>query len=468
MSRPPNILFIMADQHNARCTGYEGHPDVRTPNLDNLVGDGVAFRRAYTCKAECMPSRMSFFTGLYTHCHGITGNIDSEIPDYPSIVEQLRTEAGYRTGAVGKWHIGDWKTCGFEDRVLAAGNRWGNAYQQYLAEKCLEPAKLDKRRCDAGCTGLTYEDSQTVWGARQTMTMIDRLAESDKPFFLWSSYSPPHNPYAVPVDNPFPYDPEEITLPPDDSRLYRMKPLSWRRGNENVWTREAVGEAKFREALANYYSLISMVDDAVGMTVAHLEKRGLLENTIIVYTADHGDFAGEHAMMGKNTPGPYEPLYRIPFVWYWKGRFGMDHVYNLTEVVDFYPTICELAGLPIPRHCQGESLARRLLGSGSAWGFRQPRRRKVFFDEPFVKTVRTLDRKLAFVADGENYGELYDLEKDPYESHNLYNDPAYRQDRLELTEALLDWKIRCEQPVHWAKISGYPETPFRWFRKATT
>lgn len=456
----PNILFIISDQHNARCVGYENHPDVKTPNLDTLARNGVQFRRAYTTKAECMPSRITFLTGLYPHTHGIYANTNDRISDLPSLAALLRDKAGYRTGAVGKWHMGDWRTSGFED-IVPQVSPWGNRYVEDLEARGVPIEEPDIVECYTGQTDMCYEDTEPRWVGRETNKMIDRLG--DEPWFIYCSYEPPHDPYKVPKDNPFPYDPNEIELPPYDIDHFRTKPFSWRRGVENLWHAGAAGEPKVREALANYYSLISMVDDNIGRTIRHLEERGLLDNTIVIYTSDHGDFAGEHGQIGKNAPGAYESLYRIPMLFYWKGRFGREVSYNMVDNVDFFPTICGLLGLDVPMHAQGESFHSVLMASDTNCGYPSPRKEKVFFDEPFLKTVRTPTRKLTFSFAGEKKGEMYDLELDPGETRNVYDDPHYREDRSKLTEDILAWLISTEQPEVWEELR-FPMPPFRWYR----
>jgi len=458
----PNILFIMSDQHNARCVGYEGHPDVKTPNLDRMARNGVQFRRAYSASPECMPSRISFFTGLYPHTHGIYTNTNEEIPDFISLADYLRSERGYRTGAVGKWHLGDWKGCGFEHVVPGAGSPWENRYARYLRDNGVEKQNVDVVDCQAGQVDMHYEDTRASWTGRETIEMIEKL--KDGPFFIYSSYGPPHNPYEVPADNPFPYDPGKITLPPYDIRRFRNRPFSWRRGVENIWHVEAAGEEKIREALANYYSLISMVDDNIGKAVAFLDELGLLEDTIIIYAADHGDFAGEHGQMAKNAPGGYEALFRIPLLFYWKGHFGKEVCYNMVQNVDLFPTVCELLELDVPMRVQGESFAPILKDSKYTCGFPFRRKEKVFFDTPLYKTVRTPTRKLTFCFDGQIRGEMYNVDEDPWETEDVFEDPRYREERARLTEELLSWLISTEQPEVWSEAE-LPMPPFPYFQK---
>jgi arylsulfatase len=204
-----------------------------------------------------------------------------------------------------------------------------------------------------------------------------------------------------------------------------------------------------------------MIDEQLGRVITHLESSGELENTIIIFTADHGEFGGEYGLFGKNT-STFDMLYRIPFIWYWKGKTGRERSYELVELIDFMPTILELMQIEIPRSAQGASLANAVLGSATRSGIPWDGKDAVFFETPFVKTVRTKTHKLSIGHKGgrRSWGQLYDLVKDPLELDDLYGRPEYQWIQQKLEQRLLEWFIETQQ----AQVTGcgWNETPPEW------
>jgi arylsulfatase A-like enzyme len=210
-----------------------------------------------------------------------------------------------------------------------------------------------------------------------------------------------------------------------------------------------------------------MMDAGVGRLMDYLRDRGLLENTIVVYCADHGDFGGEKGQIGKNALGGYEPVYRVPLMWSWEGQFGKDVVREMVENVDFFPTVCDLAGVDVPAKVQGESYAHPLRWSAAASDHRPFEGKESVFlqDNAVLKTVRTRTHKLSYRFDGQSEkGELYDLTTDPYERVNLFDDPAYAHVQEKLLRKIINHMIRTEQPRSYAE-SRKAAPPWRWFQK---
>lgn len=463
MKKKPNILFIMTDQHRFECLGCHGDPVVKTPNIDRLSADGVDFQRCYSQSAICMPSRVSAFTGQYLHTHGIQQNSGhaqlTGLTTLPNVLKQH----GYQTATVGKTHGGPSGPLGFEYVRICGGESVGevNSYHAYLEEHGLAEKGKDQafKAYDAFESAIPYEHTLEAWTANESLKFLDQR-DPEKPFMLWMSFERPHAPTCVPPDNPFPYDPAAIELPPHDERFY-TKPDTRRPGCENAWNVFNTGEKKMRQALANYYSLISMIDDQVGRVIRRLEESGEMENTLIIFTADHGEFAGEYGQFGKNT-ATFDVLYRIPFIWYWKGKTGRDRIYELVELIDFMPTILELTGIEIPRTVQGASLANAVLGSPLRCGIPWDGKDAVFFETPFIKTVRTKTHKLSIGHKGarRSWGQLYDVVNDPRETDNLYGRPEYQWIQQKLEQRLLEWFIETQQPqVHGC---GWNETFADW------
>ncbi|OGV33071.1 MAG: hypothetical protein A2020_07930 [Lentisphaerae bacterium GWF2_45_14] len=472
--KKPNLLIFMTDQHRYECLGCHQHPMVKTPNIDKMAEDGIDFQRAYSQSAICMPSRVSLFTGQYLHTHGIQGNNSSaDVSGLTTLPKVLKNEQGYQTAAIGKTHSGHCKDMGFDYARICAGENEGenNDYVDYLNSHGFKgewynngwkDMKVIREYYDY-VSEIPYEHSVEAWTGNETIKYLDSI-DKEKPFMLWSTFERPHPPTCAPKDNPFPYNPDEIVLPPYDERWYN-KPDVKRPGCENMWNVFCTGEDKLRQAMASYFSLISMIDDQIGRIISKLEEIGELNNTIIVFTADHGDFCGEYGQFGKNL-STFDVLYRIPMIFYWKGKTCKEQIHELMEMVDVMPTLLDLCEVDIPRTVQGHSFADAVRGNTFQCGLPWSANDAVFFETPFVKTVRTKNHKLSVCWKGNtSWGQLYDLNKDPAELDNRYNDPAYSHIQHDLETRLLRWYIQTDQPPVFG--AGIDETrpEWRWYQK---
>jgi choline-sulfatase/uncharacterized sulfatase len=473
-NKKPNILIFMTDQHRYECLGCHNHPMVKTPNIDKLAQNGIDFQRAYSQSAICMPSRVSLFTGQYLHTHGIEGNSKyADVSGLTTLPNLLKNTYGYQTAAIGKTHSGHCKDMGFEYSRICAGTNEGekNDYVEYLNSHGYENTwyvngwndKKVIREYYEHVSEIPYKHSVEAWTGDETIKYLETV-DKEKPFLLWSTFERPHSPTSVPKDNPFPYDPAEIDLPPYDEGWY-SKPDTRRPGCENMWNVFHTGEDKLRQAIANYYSLISMIDEQIGRIINKLEEIGELENTIIVFTADHGDFCGEYGQFGKNL-STFDVLYRIPMIFYWKGNTCKEQIYELTEMVDVMPTLLDVCDIDIPRTVQGQSLGSAVRGNTLQCGLPWDPKEAVFFETPFVKTVRTKTHKLSVCwKETSSWGQLYDLDADPGELKNLYNNPAYTYIQHDLEMRLLRWYIQTEQPQVYSAGAGETAPPWRWYNQ---
>ena len=449
--------MIMTDQHHAACVGYRGHPDVRTPNIDRLAQEGVRFDQAFTCHGTCVPSRVSYLTGQYPHVHGVFSGEPHPIPERLLSLPAYLKPFGYRTAIIGKKHLPNWPTHGFDyERVCyhADASLRTLHYYNYLKRHGLHAYYDDLGDVERFCLGeevIPVEHSMENWTADETIAYLKQ--EDERPFFLMASFERPHPPTTLPKGCPFRYDPDSLTLPENQEEVESS--FFFDRNVELKWCASCHGESVLRQALASYYGLISLIDHNIGRILDALEKTGQAGNTIIVFCADHGDFAGEYGRMAKGFP--YDALHRVPFVWTWPGRFRQGKVEEgFAQNVDFFPTICELLDKPIPRAVQGRSLAPVLTTDAPS------DQDAVFFETVCVKTVRTKTHKLnyALTLDGE-VAELYDLAKDPHEYHSVFEDPPYRDVRDRLLRRLLDWWIASQQPPNFSpNDERRPET--RW------
>lgn len=458
----PNILYIMTDRFNERCISAYGHPDVKTPVIDSLIENGVSFRNVFCQTALCQPSRVSIFAGQYAHTHGVEYNFafGGPISQMLPLPKLLRDKAGYRTGAIGKIHLGTWPAqTGFEriesccDTTIGeAGGERECEYYQYLREKgffeeyrktVLESPRRVIENMHYGELAIPAEHSLEAWTADRTIEFIRQ--SDDKPFFAWCSFLRPHNPHMPPPDAPVTYDPGSLTIPDYHSLNFETKPrYASRPGLETLWKASAIGEQHLRNALAGYYGNISWIDHEIGRMLDHLRESGKLENTIVIFSADHGCFAGNYGQIGVNCM-TYDHLYRIPYIWSCPSHLPKAQYHDLVESIDMYPTLCDLLGVDIPPSVQGTSHANALDRARFPQHFSG--RDDVFFERSTVKTIRTRTHKLSICFNGRDRdGELYDLVNDPEELRNLFDNPAVAYIQKNLTERILERMITTTQP----------------------
>ncbi len=467
MSERPNILLIMADQWNAECFSGLFHTDVRTPVLDKLIENGVVFRNCFSANPICQPSRVSFLTGQYIHTHGVVTNARNARPTSVThpLPLHLREQGGYHTGAFGKLHLGVFETdCGFDRIAHTCDNPFGEpAYHAYLREKGLLETFFQTERkptlpFSAGQSGLRVADTNEAWTVDRTLDFVSEAG--DQPFFAWCSFERPHAPHTPPVDTPLTYDPDTLTLPPYDPRYFESKAGHGRAGCENLWKAWVLGEAALRQGLAHYYALMSLIDQQLGRLLQGLEAAGKREDTLVIFTADHGDFAGNEGMLGKNT-SLYDAVIRTPYLWSWPGHFDRNMPFDLCETVDLYPTLCEVIGIETPPSVQGVSHREALTDLPYFRG-----KEYAFSERAMSRCIRDRTHKLVLTTDGRRHdGELYDLVADPAERVNRYHDAACAPVRARLSEALIAWSIATMQPCAIGNGSQAIAPDLRWHRQ---
>ena len=444
----PNILFIMVDEMKWNVMSCAGHAIVKTPNLDRLAREGTRFATAYTVAPICTPSRYSFFTSRYAHVHGATNN-DTPTREPQVLLPAILKHAGYQTAISGKLHFIPnnldysfdyfWSFAGEGPHKLPT---WPEDVEQKHGRRAarrlgIQPFPDDPLGRDLGKLNYPQEDSQPFW---ITDRAVDFLRERDKakPFFLFVSYLDPHSPSHLcePYWNMF--DAEKMPLPP----TFKQDPSKETKSGAN---RHGVNDPRIVKAMtAAYYAKVTMVDDNVGRLLGQLRKMGLAENTLIVFTADHGNMLGDLNRWFKGVM--YEGSTRIPLLMKappsspFAASFNRGAVIsNIVENIDVMPTLCEMAGVPLPvPGIQGRSLTKLVSGTEKDWKERA-------FAERGSSMVRTAQYKLISNAKkverrGGSETELYDLTKDPQETNNLAKDPAHAAILKELATQLDAWQ----------------------------
>ncbi len=452
--RPRNVLWLLSDQHSVRALGCYGNHLVRTPRLDRLAAEGLAFDRAYCSYPVCVPARFTLLTGRYPHHHGAISNA-TPLPWRERTVAHHFGQAGYVTAFIGKLHPVDAQTHGF-DYYIDFGH-----YYDYLGPKT-EIYALGMGASDTGA-GMPWlsmyfeQTSRASWNARRPerprgTEAIGALLEPkavlpeeehfesfvareairflrtyrDEPFFLVTSFLKPHFPFAPPPEYAALYDPAAIPLPRwPEGHLEQVPPQARRRVVPGAGT--PAGDALARRFLAAYYGNVSHLDACLGRVLDALEELGLAGETLVLYTTDHGELLYEHGLQGKGTF--FEGAARVPLLVRLPGVVPAGaRTRALVDQADFVPTLLEVCGVaPASRTAplDGQSFAR-VLANPAAPG------KPFAFGEFALDTERPFymlrDERWKYVSytAGSIREQLYDLDGDPEEFHNLALDAAHR------------------------------------------
>jgi arylsulfatase A-like enzyme len=498
---PPNFVLLVTDQHKADHLGFGGNELLRTPQLDGLAERGMVFDRAFVANPICMPNRSTIMTGRMPSVHGTRMNGISLDWHANTFVRVLR-EHGYRTSHVGKSHLQNmgvpkgifggleapgegeaiardlpdgWDDLegfrryhqtepvplpddfyGFEraDFAIMHGDMCSGHYYQWLLAQGIDPETLrgvqNALEVFPGWgqvyhTAVPVELYPSSYVAMRAEQEIADAAADGRPFFLHCSWPDPHHPFTPPGDYWSEYDPGEIPLPESfgdahERCMPHVRAMLEKRGTPGVpvhgW---APSEDQYRHAAAAEYGMISLIDDCVGRVLAALERAGVADDTVVVFTSDHGDMFGEHGLLLKHALH-YEACTRVPLVVRRPGATP-GRTRSLAGSIDLGQTILELAGLPAYHDMQGRSLVP-ILEDPSA-GVRDGV--LIEEDEPDdmlgvgsalrMRTLVTAEGRLS-VYRGHEHGELYDLRRDPLELENLFGTPAGAALQARLMHAL--------------------------------
>ena len=460
MAKQPNVVVLMSDQQRLDTVSCYGLNDVcRTPHIDALAARGVRFDSAFTPTAICSPARASFYTGLYPHKHGVTAN-GLCLREGVRGLNHYLAEVGYRCGYAGKWHVDeqtgptgygfagqDFMGYAFPGSDLLPGLQFGakprghNPYADYLKERGFDPLPTVSHRFVGTNPSNQAQEMFALhegpvescieyFVAEEAIRVLDEVATDEQPFFLWANFWGPHSPSLVPEPYFSMYDPKAIPEHPGYAETFEKKPYR-QQLIEKLWGLGDYGWEGFQEIAARYFGHCTLIDDMVGRVVAHLERLGVLDNTIIVYTSDHGDCLGAHKLIEKGE-FMYDEIYRIPLVIAHPDceapGTACDEFVYLHEIM---LSSLDAAGLDFPADLDGQSFLPAIEGRPFANG-----REEVYcvFDRHFTvanqRMVRT--RTHQFTFNSGDPGELYDLQRDPYQLDNVYGDPAYEAVRQDL------------------------------------
>ena len=456
----PNVLFLMTDQQRYDCVGVNGNSIIKTPNLDALAGDGATFSHHFTSAAACVPSRACLMSGQHVHVHGVDKTsqnkwLDPSVPTLPGCF----TAAGYNTVGVGKMHFTPWNLLGgFERRVPVDGISEHEEYGRMLKEKGLWGKQIGHHTPGFGkafksmpTTELTAEDHVDGFIGRRGLESLEELLGRDEPFFLAVSFVGPHEP----LDPPHPYDKmyDHAQMPTGHSREGELDVLpkqALRRvidmGIEHL-DLTSVPEDKKREMAAYYYGKCTMIDDWVGRLIESLKASGKYDDTIILFTTDHGEYLADHNIYYK-AYFPCDSDCRIPLIIKAPQVAPGTVADCLSGNVDIMPTLLELAGIPVPDTCQGANCLAADAADGDA------RDCVVTYSEA-GPAYRLRTRDWAYVyREGGEHDQLYNFAEDPHELNSVAHDPAYEGQKETLRRRLLDWFIETSRSQSPQKTIG--------------
>jgi arylsulfatase A-like enzyme len=463
----PNILYIMSDDHAAHAISAYGSRVNQTPNIDRLAKEGIRFDHCFAVNSICTPSRATILTGKYSHANGVPvfNRFDGS---QPTVAKYLQA-GGYHTGMIGKWHLGSDPT-GFDRWTILPGQ---GVY--------FDPVFLDAK----GRHVVPGYVTDAI-----TDLAIDFLKNRprDKPFFLMCHHKAPHRPWEPDEKHRAMFAGRHIPEPPtleddhatrtDAIRECRQKVFTdlTRRdlklvppadlkgaerakwlgvkpteveidagGEKRILTGDALNHWKYQRYLQDYLACVQAIDDNVGRLLDWLDRNGLRENTVVIYTSDQGFFLGDHGLYDKRFM--YEASVKMPFLVRWPGVAKAGAVQEAMAInPDFAPTFLEIAGLAVPADMQGRSLVPLLKGSRppdwrTSWYYR-------YYHDPGDHNtrahygVRTETHKLIYFWKKDQW-ELYDLVKDPSELHNIYGDKA----QVPVVERLKDELYRLKKEL---------------------
>ena len=511
----PNILVILTDQQRQDSLACYGNDWIETPNLNGIADRSFVFENAYVTQPVCTPSRASIMTGLYPHAVGLHRNNIPLPSDCPTIAERISED--YYCAYYGKWHLGNdmiqqhgfdrWISVEDFHRVRATKREYRNVeahYNDHLRKHGVEPPGLNKSYENwFASAGLTEEQTQAYFLGDSAADFIQRHPDSecgDMPFMLYVSFFEPHPPYTGPLNDL--YDPQEISVgpaflkrPDDGSLLNRLRADYYMAGNLNPLGiddyHDLTAEDGWRRLRAQYFANVTLVDRQVGKMLDALRETGQLDNTIIVFTSEHGEMAGDHGMLEKRSM--YEEASRVPLLIHVPGSEPdgageSNRISGSVSLVDLVPTLIDLS--EGQRATDSHTSAGGVLGDGFAptgsgasngWVLQGKSLAPVLNGEAdlsendvFVqwngmgdrnlgtpeinrmasmhwRTVITPDRWKLNLCPADRC-ELYDLNTDPHEMSNLYDDPKHIDRIRDMAARIRIWQAATGDEVDLPKV----------------
>lgn len=500
--KKPNILLITSDQQHFDTIGAF-NSEIDTPNLDRLVKEGTTFTRSYCPNPTCTPSRASIITGMYPSQHGAWTLGTKLLEDRPTVGEYLQEE-GYKTSLIGKAHFQPTKETEKYSSIesyplLNDLEYWKDFDEEYYGFGQVELARNHTNEHlvgqhyalwleEKGCTNwrdyflpptgnMDPEDKFTwkipekyhynTWIAERTNHLLETHKENEEPFFLWSSFFDPHPPYLVPEPWDKMYDPDKLSIPKGRENEHEANPPHFQMTQESdpdfssymetgygihgYHTHKDVDTEDHKKLTATYYGMISLMDKYIGKILDQLDELGLAEDTLVIFTSDHGHFFGQHGLQYKGG-FHYEDLIKVPFIVRYPEKVPAGQTKDaMVSLVDLAPTFLDFGNIQIPHHMSGISQKK-------VWMVEEKNARDhviiEFRHEPTTihqKTYVDKRYKITFYYN-QTYGELFDLQKDPEEFNNLWDKKEYQSLKQKLMLKYI-WAELGKEPLAMPRIS---------------
>ncbi|AKJ63697.1 sulfatase [Kiritimatiella glycovorans] len=430
----PNVLYVFSDEHRWQGLSFTGLPELQTPRFARMAAEGVSMDGCISNNPICMPHRALLMTGRWSYANGILENSGTMKEEEQTLAHTFGA-AGYATGYVGKWHLGASQSyAGFDEHY-----NWGGSNDHWDSTW---------NRIHAGGETHTCTRYNATAMTDQAVDFIRRHAGSGRPFFLMISWNPPHYRWDDAPEDKLALYPDREALP--------FRPNVPERLHDKQWS-----------IYRHYHAHISAIDDEMGRLLDLIDEMGIDENTIVVYSSDHGSMFGSQGMGSKRIP--YDESIRVPFIVRAPGRVPDGRREPaLFGSIDIYPTLCGMAGIPVPDHCQGRDISAAIMG-------REPMESKPQFMmhisnkkqyqreqedpdapnwHPFFRGVRTDRYTYAYGEDG--VWILIDNENDPWQMNNLKDDPDYADVREDMHALLESMLAQYEDPYLDPEIRALP------------
>ncbi|WP_275671750.1 sulfatase-like hydrolase/transferase [Paenibacillus ginsengarvi] len=431
-------MIFMPDQMQAQIT-FPGHP-CKTPNMDKIKEAGVSFHSAYPPMAHCCPARASFMTSLYPSQHGVYNNVSNDQAIHNQLTPGIETfseklaEGGYQMYYAGKWHVSatetpqsrGWTELYLKEQELDNGSR-RKAYREMICESGQRSRKRGEILRPGwggytlyGTSDQSYSELDDYECVHQAISQLDRLQDSVDPWCMYIGPNGPHDPFIIPEKYATMYNPDQIDLPPNYEDDMEDKPRIYQRMRK-VFSQ--LGEEEVKESIAHYWGYCTLVDDLFGEVLDALARNNQMDNTLIIVVSDHGEHAGAHGLYCKGI-SMFDEGYRVPLIMsspklvQSPGRA----VEQFVTLMDIAPTLIELTGAEPLGKTSGRSLVPFLSSeTPDNWRdsiYAQCNGTELYYTSRMVKT-----KNYKFVYNPTDFDELYDLESDPYEMHNIADRP---------------------------------------------
>ncbi len=450
MADRQNILWIVSEQQKASAAGCYGNPRASTPVLDSLAGQGILFEQAWSTSPICTPSRCSMLTGLHPMVHGVTCHQNRAPVNIPMLPELL-SSAGYYTACFGHIERQRGLARGFHEVVDNKDGKLGEAYKKRYGPFSGKPSWY------SGAVSCGPEETHSHLLTDRVITEADSMKQMDIPFFFNVCYEDAHAPYAVPPPFDRSVDPAELDVPPRGTPGQRPH---WHKAVLQECRTAEASDDDVRRAVAAYYGMISGADFQVSRLIEALEQRGMMENTWVIFTSDHGDYAGEKGLFAKSE-ALYACLLHVPLLVIPPANLQTPRgvrVSSLVETCDIYATILGIAGIQAPYEHQSSDLLETASGNtlipreyvysqvGDYHGYLgcslpggMPASGR---HASLVRSIR--DMEMSYIRDPDFSDEAYDLIKDPYELVQVSSKPEYAEKIDVLKQKLDQFEQSCE------------------------